>query len=127
MSSDSAPPRRTWPIWKTVISALPVGIGVALFLTIRWPWDIVIVVVLMGLAVLLARLANEDFPAAVAKMLLLYAALFVIVLTGVGVYLTSSVRQQWLPVPVLLSIGVIGLLLAGSWVLLNGRSALDKP
>jgi hypothetical protein len=104
-----------------------VGIAVALFLTIRWPWDIVIVVVLMGLAVLLARLANEDFRAAVANTLLLYAALFVIVLTGVGVYLTSSVRQQWLPVPVLLSIGVIGLLLAGSWVLLNGRSALDKP
>ena len=127
MSSDSALPRRTWPIWKTVISALPVGVAVALFLTIRWPWDIVIVVVLMGLAVVLARLARDDFAAALADALLLYAALFLILFTALGVYLTSSVWQQWLPVPVLFGTGVIGLLLAGSWVLVAGRSALDKP
>ena len=99
-------------IWKLAVSALPVGIAVVVFLAIRWPWDLSVAVILVGIAILLSRVLRM----AARGTLLLYAFVFLALLTVVGAYLTESVYQQWLPVPVLAGIGVLAALFGAAWV-----------
>jgi hypothetical protein len=126
MSETDRETRRGWPFWKLVIWALPVGVAVAAFLAIRWPSDLLVVFLLVGLAAVFNRLQHGRL----GQTLLLYAFLFLTLLTAIGAYLASSVRQEWLPTPGLVGLGVLSVLLGSSWCVLSrsrGGSNEEDP
>jgi hypothetical protein len=119
MSSAASRGRRERPIWKIVISALPVGVAVAAFLAVPWPWDLAAVLILVGIAVLLTPLMRQGTWTALGETLLLYAVLFLTMFTALGAYADANLPQAWLPAPVLVGCGAVAAGLAVTWVLLS--------
>jgi hypothetical protein len=104
---------------KQAISALLVGVAVVVFLSVRWPWDLAVAVALMAGGAFAAGWMRT----ALRDTLLLYAFLFLAVLTAAGVYATRSVPQQWLPVPAIVALGVASAVLGATWLVLGYRAS----
>lgn len=106
------PPGRSeegrWPAWRQGVSALPVGIGAAAFLAIRWPWDLLVIVALLGYAWGLVVLPGRRACGGVlSQVLLAFGCIFIALIAAVGGYLAGNVPQAWLPVPVLVGLAVL--------------------
>jgi hypothetical protein len=107
---------------KQAASALLVGVAVVVFLAVRWPWDLLVLVALIGISVLLSRMQRTGFRTALPGTLLLYSFLFLTLFTAVGVYARTSVRTAWLPLPALVGFGVLAALAGVAWLFLGARA-----
>jgi hypothetical protein len=110
-----------WPIWKLAVAALPVGVAVGAFVAIRWPWNLSAVLALLAIAALLAKTMRRRFSTALVEILVVYAFLFLALLTELGAYAASTVRQAWLPQALLISFGVLAALFGASRVIIGTR------
>jgi len=109
---------RDWLTWKVALSAAPVGVGVGVFLAVRWPWDLLAIVALLVLAAIVSRFASEPYPAAIQNTLLLYAFVFVVLFTALEGYAVIALpQQQWLPVPFVVGFGVLAAFLGTALVI----------
>jgi hypothetical protein len=93
---------RPWPTWRQLIASLPVGIAVVLFVSVHWPWNLVVVGGLMAYAGLLMGLARRNgHPGRLRELLLLFGFVFLALFTGLAAYAATNLPQPWLPLPVL--------------------------
>jgi hypothetical protein len=99
---------------RYVVSAAPVGVAVALFHAFLWPWDLLVFLIPVAVAMLSHR---REFGSA----LLLYGFVATVLVCGLGVYALSGVRQLWLPVPALVGLGVVAVVLGTAWVMVMRR------
>jgi hypothetical protein len=91
---------RPWPTWRQLVSSLPVGIAVVLFVSVHWPWNLVVVGGLVAYAGLLSALARSRHPRLLREMLLLFGFVFLALFTGLAALVAATLPQPWLPLPV---------------------------
>lgn len=108
MSSRKIGAGHDWPTWQQLVFAVPAGIAAAVFLAVRWPWDLLVVAGLIGYVVALGALLRWNRqPGLLRRALLQFGCIFLALLAAIGSYVSAIVPQQWLPVPGLL--GMAGL------------------
>ncbi|HYW24820.1 MAG TPA: hypothetical protein VE953_11700 [Terriglobales bacterium] len=103
---------RPWPTWRQLVSSLPVGIAVVLFVSIHWPWDLVVVgglVVYIGLLMGLAR--RNRHPGHLRQMLLFFGFVFLALFTILAAYAAMALPQPWLPLPVVGALAAVTVVL----------------
>lgn len=101
-----------WPTWQQLVFAVPAGVAAAVFLAIRWPWDLLVVAVLLGYVVMLGALLRWNrYPGQLGRALLQFGCIFLALLTAVGSYVSAIVPQRWLSVPGLLAMAVLAVVL----------------
>jgi hypothetical protein len=102
MTEERQPVRRPWPTWAQLVSVLPVGVAVILFVAIRWPWDLAVIVAVAAYAWLLTALVRRNRRRGLLReTVFVFGFLFVALFTVLAGYAAASLPQPWLPLPVL--------------------------